>query len=195
MADVHLWLRDVFEGNVPPLCVCCGAPATTWKNYTALTGCGGLPVFLLAAIFADVGEHAGRIWLCLPFCHRHRHHWLWRRLIVLARFAAVIFLPIVALELMNEDSQNAVTWAGPLIPGACGLSLVAPLAWLAAYCICRRTGVRVVGHDKEAVAISGVCQLFVDAVGTHSSSTTRDLRNSGRDGRPFATDPDQHIQE
>jgi hypothetical protein len=50
MAQVDLWLREADEGDLPPLCVRCGAPAEIWKNRTAFVGLGGLPLISFPAL-------------------------------------------------------------------------------------------------------------------------------------------------
>jgi hypothetical protein len=211
MAQVNLWRREAHEGNVPPVCVRCGTPASTWKNYAAFVGLGGLPLFIIISIiFLDnMDNYGSRIWLRLPFCNRHRHYWLWRRVINFGSFAAVIFLPILGLVFLNEYPDGTM-YADPSLDGSspkpdtlarqlaglvCMLSLVAPVLWLVAYFMWCRTGVRVAGYDKESVALGGVCQEFADAVPEYRRSTAKDLPGLGRFALPPATNWDERIQD
>jgi hypothetical protein len=198
MAQVNLWLREAYEGNVPPVCVRCGAPASAWKNHTAFVGLGGLPFFIVKQFFVDIVEHSGRIWLRLPFCHMHRHYWLWRRAITLGSFAVVIFYPILAFVLITETSDGSSARVGTRpnqVAGlACMLSVAVPPLWLVAYVIWCRIGIRVAAYNIESVTLGGVCQEFVDAVPEYRSSTAGHLPDMGRFGLPPATNRDERIQ-
>jgi hypothetical protein len=165
VAEVYLLLDEAGEGKVPPVCVCCGAPAAVTKNHTAFVGLGGLPFIVIPLLIVFVFQRATSIRLCLPFCSWHRNYWLWRRVINFGSFALMIVLVLGTyfLDLASQAgsaSRQGDSWAGAL----CMLGLALPVVWLIAYLIHCRVGVRVANYTTESVTLEGVCEEFAAAV-------------------------------
>src|SRR2546430_2215392 len=79
MPDVLL-TRHEADGNLPAVCMCCGAPATTWVSRTflahdpAVSGPSGfLEVFAVRLLLATADTPQFR--LRTSFCAEHRNYW------------------------------------------------------------------------------------------------------------------------
>src|SRR4051794_24669551 len=109
MAQVRVSRHRAEHALLPPVCVCCGAPASAFPTVTLSMTPGSsfdtfltsLPeicqLFILESIApllaAVVPLRSGEMTRCTlrpPVCRWHRHHWLWHRLLLLAVSAAAL---------------------------------------------------------------------------------------------------------
>jgi hypothetical protein len=166
MAEVHLRRYSGKPGQLPAVCVRCGAPAVAWQRWHLSTTSlwselwGWLvcltPVwmwtFLDAADPAPTAKLVGVTWV--PLCKWHRHYRLWRSLILYGGY--VVFLAwLLALAFMLPKPQQK-----PALVAFGGFLLVwVPLAvflWL--------TGIRVKETGNNLLLMCGISPKFRDAV-------------------------------
>jgi hypothetical protein len=159
MATVVLGLREAYEGNLPPVCARCGAPATDWTNWTFSTGLGGLPFLAVPGVYVI----AGKVRVRLPFCRAHRRHWLRRTAAILGGSLVVgvssLALTAYFLENASANSQGS-KWLGLL----CLVPLIAVPAWLVVCLVLHRTSIRLRQYDRREITLSGVADGFAEAV-------------------------------
>jgi len=163
MAKVVLGLREAYEGDLPPVCIRCGAPASVMKNWTFSNGPGGLPIIVLPY----VAVVAGKIQVRLPFCGAHKHHLLRQ---VIGILGGSLLVGVFAMGAFAAFVERAET-GRPDPPATrvlfgmlCLSALVAPLAWLGACLALHRTSVRLLRYDRRTITLGGVSERFVEAL-------------------------------
>ncbi len=114
MASVKILLSDLRRGNLPNLCIRCGAPTTDrvtrefywypWKTYTWLAG--GV-LFFMAAVLVDTK----RIRTLVPLCRRHQRQWPWRSILIVALFFGIPFF-IDYLPVLFGKAPDYYYWEG-----------------------------------------------------------------------------------
>jgi len=153
MAQVSLHVYQA-DGYLPPVCMCCGRPATTtvtkrmsWQPQFV----GGL-IALLMTKYATVQA---------PFCDQHKGHWFNRNLLTWGTF--VLFLAVGAGSLAISANLDAGLRDSvmPVVAVFCGVMLA---AWLIILICCEFTKIRPVHITDEEISLTGVAQEFIDAV-------------------------------
>src|SRR5262245_60095643 len=94
MATLHLESYDGEVGDLPDLCMQCGAPSAVRKNkrfswfppwvWILLFVCGLVPFAIVALVMTK------RRTVNVPLCEAHKNHWLWRQLVVVGGLLALI---------------------------------------------------------------------------------------------------------
>src|SRR5947209_1053947 len=104
MTTVTLGVAEAELGQLPPVCLRCGAPATHWREHT----------------FPRKGSSQTRLWVMMPLCAAHRYHWLIRYLLIGIGIWSLIGLFFGGLFLLPPEFRVTVL-------GTCGIGLV---VWL-----------------------------------------------------------------
>jgi hypothetical protein len=190
VAKVRFWLREAYYGHVPEVCVRCGEPATVFRDRTIFTGLLGLPCFVLPPY---VVIWAGKRWVRLPFCERHKDHWRWRRWTAWSIFALAILLMFAAFlfTIRFPLPQWQSLLAGLLCVGGFGLLVL----WLVLIATLKLTGIFCVTHDDVSVTLAGIAPAFAERLEEKRREeaalyenalhlTWRDLRLSDRPALP-----------
>lgn len=155
--QVRLDRARAAEGDLPPVCVCCGQEATVHVARTFVVRPPGLMRQLgpLASL-VPLGERVATV---LPVCDRHPGHWRRRRRIVSGTFAVLAGLavfgclqPGVAREIQNNPGLFVF------------LGLLAFLLWLGVVAACQATAVRAIACTSESLTLAGVAPWFARAV-------------------------------
>ncbi len=144
MAEVELYRDEVTRGDLPMVCVCCGAPA--------------------AALYpvAMFGRKLGVV--RAPLCQRHDDHWRWRTAVVYCCLGATVagFLFGAWLTIMQIPDNWLVVYALCIMGLACLVLLN-----LIVYVVLGFTAVRVAESTATTVTLVDVAPEFVEAVHAH----------------------------
>jgi hypothetical protein len=146
------------QNDLPPVCMRCGAAATTTHNKTfsrpqewtsGLFLLGGLPYFLATWLFRN------RVRFAVPLCEDHRNHFRWESgifwggiLSLIAAFVAILMYVPVQSGLLEI-----------------GLEVIGILAagWLLVVIVSFFRGTCAAIIDEEGVVLGGVANKFVKA--------------------------------
>jgi hypothetical protein len=166
MAAVRLYRDETDEFELPAVCMKCGAQATAWKSKTFSWHPPWVYVLILAGLlpFAVVAlALTQRRTLQAPLCAAHRGHWLWRQLIVIGSFFALLIGGAIAVAvLIEEDGQRR---AGDSVAGLLCLGVVGGLvAWIVLAAIAQATSIRAADMTNNWVLLKGVSPVFAEAV-------------------------------
>src|SRR5438874_1356496 len=109
MAQVKLGRFEAEEGELPPLCLRCGAPATGFKSlqfssYPDWSYLLLLLTFWPFLIAAPLLRQRMRV--LAPLCPTHRKYWLRRRLLFWVCIAILICLLIVSLPVAADSNPS-----------------------------------------------------------------------------------------
>jgi len=119
MARVHLGRLEAEQGELPPLCLRCGALAVVYKARRLawqpvwtiiLFGVTLWPLLVVSLIIRK------RMSVLVPFCSVHRNHWLWRGLLALLAYgalAALVFLDYLFVLAAQEPGQRETSRCTP----------------------------------------------------------------------------------
>lgn len=178
MASIQLGRYEAEEGDLPDVCMCCGAPATERKRRRfvshplwvyMLLPFGYLPYVIVAALLTqDVRCYT-------LFCPRHKNHWRFRTLIVWSAFAAIVVLIVGGVALagalfaqLSEPTQNVLF--GLLCIG----SPLLAFCWLISIPIMQLTEIHVTDVTERRLTLKRVSPAFVQAVRNHREELTRE---------------------
>lgn len=164
MPHVRLRLREA-DGRLPPVCLCCGAPATATeaRDLPKLSSTVWLVLFVAGPfLFRAASALASKsVRLQAPLCDRHRNHWtrgtrlIWTSFAV---FGGIIAAAFLLAHLLPEDLQAALS---PFI-GVAGYLLF--LAWLGILCVARDSEIRLIDIDRKELLLGGVSNEFIRAI-------------------------------
>jgi hypothetical protein len=150
--------------DLPDLCMKCGAPAAVRKQKTfswfppwvwiLLLVCGLVPFAIVAMILTK------RRTISVPLCEQHKNHWMWRTLVVVGGFFALIILGIAAMSATTDNPRGGDDLVGGLL---CGASLVGLVIWLIAAVILQATSIRASEITDRSMTLTGVSDIFIEA--------------------------------
>jgi hypothetical protein len=169
MAEVRL-TRAEAEGDLPAVCMCCGAPATAWVTRTlplrppVVGGPRFQPaeVLLIRTVIALAG--LPRLRLRTSFCEGHRYYWHLRFGLLFGGLAGLLALliggfAVVAVVLARTKTQSH--WPdGLLLLGV----LLYLAAWLVPTVLVSRKTIRVRGAEGGVVELCHVGEPYVAAL-------------------------------
>lgn len=158
---------DSYERNVydlPELCMKCGAPATVNKQKTfswfppwvwvLLFVCGLLPFAIVAMILTK------RRTIGAPLCEEHKNHWLWRQLVIVGGFLALMAIGFMAAIATSDNPRGGDDPVGGLL---CAGALVGLVIWLIAAIILQATSIRSSEITDTSFKLTGVSDVFIQA--------------------------------
>jgi hypothetical protein len=184
MAKVRLWInpREYAVYDLPRVCMKCGADATTVKKKQFswyppwISALVVVPVaFIIAALVLTKRQSVE-----LPFCDRHKNHFLIRVLAGLGGLAAVLALGAVGLAVVaslapkqnNDDYFGFVClgWGALLLVYAVGIGVFSSL-----------TTIRPTEITEREITLTNVSQEFVRALEDEEAELERDVDRDVRD--------------
>ncbi len=198
MASIQLRRHEAESGDLPAVCMCCGAPATVRKRLRfishplwvyiwlplgllpfvwipVLLPLGFLPYFLVAAILTV------RVRCYTLFCERHKNHWRVRTLMIWAAFVAILvflFGGIVLVGMLSERlSQSA---QDRLFGSVCIASPMLLLLWLVSIPVMQLTSIHPADITERRLTLKRISPAFAEAV--------REYRKN----RPAEEEPENH---
>ncbi|HEV3143026.1 MAG TPA: hypothetical protein VGZ47_03985 [Gemmataceae bacterium] len=157
MARVRIHLADARGEGLPPVCMCCGAPAALYKRQQ----------FIWAPFWSYLLGPLGyrfywRARMDGPLCAAHRYHWTWRWAVPLCLLVIGIATAAgcyIYLDI-TRGQPVAHAWRGWI----CGCGAVAFAVWFIFFQILRRTGVHPVRIDASSITFAGVADAFAEAM-------------------------------
>jgi hypothetical protein len=166
MAEVRLGRYEAREGGLPPVCLRCARPASVMRTKVFVKRPGWL--YLLVAVCWPalpvlflVGD---RVPVRAPLCELHKHHWLSRKLSILAAAAVVLVIAVAAVVLwINFRSGAHPLHKLSLILGVIGL-VVGPPAVLGLALTLRYAGIYPTEITRHSITLAGVPNEFLEAV-------------------------------
>jgi hypothetical protein len=176
MPSIQLTRREAEEGDLPDMCMRCGAPATVRKRRMfvshplwvyVLLPFGYLPFVIVAAIMTQ------RARCYTHFCARHKNHWLCRALIIWGAFVAMLVLVVGCLALIMTLYPDKAP--DRVIGALCFGSLALIFCWLISIPIVQLTAIHPGDVTDRRLTLKRVSPAFVDAV--------RDYRERPRAGK------------
>ncbi len=196
MSQLRISRYEAEEGMLPPLCVCCGAPATQyqaasfpslppWMYYLALI------VVWPAALVASLMRQ--RVRFALPVCRAHRFHWSWRRTALLCCFAALAWFLFIILDTAGNSGDNLVSSkvnTNLLILRS--LTWLLGPAWLLLILVARIKAVWATEITENFVTLTGVHPRFREAYLAEHTPLKRENVISKRD---VACQPSPQMEE
>ena len=164
MATVRLRGHVSEEGDLPDVCMRCGAPAAVYKDksfswfpgWIYILILAGLLVFLILAVVLTKYRR-----VCVPLCERHKNHWLNRQLGLLLSFLGLLALGGLTVFFIADSrpGSDGETIGQVLCVG----SLVSLLGWLVLAAVLQTTAIRPVEITERRITLTGVSREFVDA--------------------------------
>jgi hypothetical protein len=157
MPQVRIRLTAARNEGLPPVCMCCGAPAALYKRQQFIWA----PAW--SYVFGPLGyRFYWRARMEGPLCAAHRHHWTWRwalPLCLLLLGIAAAFGSHVYLDITHGQAV-AHAWRGWIY----GCAAVAFAVWFVLFQILRRSGVHPIRMDYDSITFAGVADAFAEAV-------------------------------
>lgn len=201
MATLRLGERPWDEEELPDVCMKCGAPAEVHKDHLFRWHPGWVFVLILVhilvyAIVALALTKKRRV--RVPLCRAHRHHWLWRQVVIFAGFALFVLLGVGAIVAMTDSApgRNNDAFTGLL----CGGSLVILLAWLVVVAVLQSTTIRPREITDRSITLVGVSKEFVHSYEEHQDvagridELARERWGRGRAGSPRRAEESDRVR-
>lgn len=189
MPSVRLSRYEAEEGDLPDVCMRCGAPAAVRKRYAftwhplwtyLLLPFGFLPYVVVAAVLTQ------RVRCYTLLCERHKWHWLVRTLVVWGGFALMLLLIVGGFALMMALGEGQTGGAKDRLFGLFCVGMVALiLAWLISIPVTQVTAIHPTESTHRTVTLARVSPAFIDALLDH-----RDRRRAALDAERPARRPD-----
>jgi hypothetical protein len=186
MPDVRLRRYEAEDGELPRICLRCGASAsvTRSKNFSwyppwviVLILAGVVPFAIVAMVLTK------RMRLQAPLCPQHKGHWFNRNLFIVLGALALVILGVASIVLMASlDKQPGPrnNLAGFLCLGVGALGLV----WLIAVVIVQATAIRPREITDREMTLMGVAREFVDALDEYRQQARKQRRDEDDQYRP-----------
>jgi hypothetical protein len=159
VAEVQLGRYEAEEGALPPVCIRCGQPATSYKA-RQLSWLPALTNLLLLINFWPYLLALAFFWhqmtLLAPFCDRHTHYWARRR----------VFTQVTVILLISVMLGGLLIYFSSIDAGASGLGMflflswAIGLIWLAGIGLLRWNALRPVDMTEETMTLTGVAPAF-----------------------------------
>lgn len=184
MASIQLSRYEAEEGDLPDVCMCCGAPAGERKRLRFTS----YPLWVIPRLMWDC-FNANPLWLgfsllwdwrsntkvvdrntrytrCYTlFCSRHKNYWLIRSLtiwialaVILVLIAGGFFLSLLLTDLVDESS-----W-GLIFGSYCIGTFVILFCWLISIPISQATAIHPANVKDNYLILKRVSPAFADAV-------------------------------
>ena len=160
MAEIELSRGDL-EGDLPKVCLCCGASAEVWQQKSFELVADSEPVALgaISRLF-QLGQSVFRDKLTIraPFCHMHQNHWRRRKLIIVGSIAAAVLLLLGCFWMMKAvgPNDNGLLFLGIGLGGTLLGGLIAAIA--------HETSVHATQVTAQGIILKGVSHEFVVAM-------------------------------
>lgn len=187
MASIRLSRVEAEDGDLPDVCMCCGAPALERK----VCRFNSYPLWVVPALLWNVFNsnplkvfllllwdwrlnakaaltHTKHIRCYILFCPRHENYWLIRNLIVWASFVVIVVLLVGGLVLAGSLSGRVSRSTQDILFGSwCIGFVVLLLCWLLSIPISQMTAIHPTIDKQYQLILKRVSPAFVEAVRQH----------------------------
>jgi hypothetical protein len=177
MAQLRLGRYEVEPEQLPPVCACCGEPATAYKSKTfSWTPPWAYPP--IVAVFLTKRMRAS-----LPFCARHKSHWLMRTLVALLGLLGILGFGAlgVAVGVMLGLDAGPDSGGSAIVGVVVMLCLFLLVAWLVVLLVLHFTSIRSTEVTDDTLTLTGLHEGFVRAVYEQDEEGEEDRRSPARD--------------
>jgi hypothetical protein len=160
MAQIQLGRYEAEEGELPTLCLRCGAPATLFKAKRFawhpswvyfLIPVAALPFFVAAALLTR------RMRVLAPLCNAHKNHWVRRELFFAGGLLGLLVLLIAAVAVLVETGGLTGRWPGLLCVGWLGVLA----AWIGVVFLTQLGAIRPKEITEYSITLAGAAPEFV----------------------------------
>jgi hypothetical protein len=168
MARVRLGRFEAEEGDLPGLCMRCGAPATLVRKRTfswmppwvgVLILAGLLPYVIVASVMTK------RMRVHVPLCDAHKNHWVWRAWVTYGGLAVLGGLLILWIALMIALDRPGQRDRSDAVMGfSCVGLLIVGVAWLIVIVILQNSAIRPSEITERSITLIKVSERFAEAV-------------------------------
>ncbi len=179
MAKVRLWIdpRETAVYDLPRVCMKCGAPSTTirkkqfswyppWVSVLILLG---VWPFLIASLILTKRKSVE-----VPFCEKHKNHWLFRILAGLGLVGGLVVLGVLAFVVLNALAPRQMS--DDLMGGLCLGWFVALLFLAIGIAIFNNaTTIRSTEITERDITLKNVSPEFARAVADEEAEMERDI--------------------
>jgi hypothetical protein len=182
MASIQLTRREAETGDLPDVCMRCGAPATVRKRRMfvshplwvyVLLPFGYLPYVIVAAILTQ------RTRCYTHFCRRHKNHWVYRALIIWGAFPVLLALIVSGWVLVASlENVGGKGMVDRLVGTMCVGDIVLMLLWLMSIPLIQLTAIHPGDVTERRLTLKRVAPAFVEAVRNY-----REKGSSADEGR------------
>jgi heme/copper-type cytochrome/quinol oxidase subunit 2 len=165
MAQVRLRRYETGDGELPDVCMRCGAPAdvSRWRTFAwhpqwvyFLLFAGLLPFLIVALVLTK------RMRVSVPLCDAHKNHWLTRTVVIWCSFVGLLVLGVGAMVVLDQNRPAGGN--DPLGGYLCGGVVVGLIVWLFVAAILQATSIRTVEVTENSVTLTKVDPGFVAAL-------------------------------
>jgi hypothetical protein len=153
MANVRLGRYELYEYDLPRVCMRCGARAVTRKA-KRFTWSPPWAFFILGALGAAIFAKSANV--DVPLCDRHRWHFGGRLVVIFLGFVAVVALGVGVAIAADAHLVEAEFLVVPL--------LVFIVAYLVALVVISLTTIRPKEITDKSVTLTGVSEDFIEAL-------------------------------
>lgn len=180
MASIQLSRYEAEEGDLPEVCMRCGAPATERKRRRfvshpfwiyVLLPFGYIPYVIVAAILTE------KVRCYTLFCPRHKNQWRRRTLIIWGAFVALLVLLAGSFALVGSLSgQFSKSTQDFLLGSLCIASPVLFLCWLISIPIMQETAIHPADVTERRLTLKHIAPAFAEAVREYREDRKREGR-------------------
>lgn len=157
MAEFRVSRYVAQDGQLPMICMRCGAPAIAYRKkgmtyrpgWVLLLILLGLLPFLIVALITEK-----RCRLMAPLCEQHEGHWRVRRLWLWGIFLSAVVIGVGGLVTRNDSIMGM----------ACFASAIIGLGWLITAAVLHETSIHSTEITDAGMTLVGVSQRFLDAL-------------------------------
>jgi hypothetical protein len=174
MASIQLSRYEAEEGDLPDVCMCCGAPAVERKRLRfvshpvwvyALLPFGYLPYVIVAALLTE------NVRCYTLFCARHKKHWLMRTLIIWGAFVALLGIIAVSVVLVGIFSQQLSKSTQDTLSGSVCIGIVVLIfCWFISIPIVQLTAIHPANVTERRLTLKRISPAFAEAVREHRAN-------------------------
>jgi hypothetical protein len=171
MASIQLSRYEAEEGDLPDVCMSCGAPSIVRKRRRfvshplwvyVLLPAGYVPYAIVAAILTE------NVRCYTLFCPRHKNHWGFRTLLIWGGFVALLALCFGSFVLVGALSESLSKSTHDMLFGSlCLGSVVLVFCWLISIPIIQVTAIHPTDITPDRLTLKGISPAFAQAVREH----------------------------
>src|SRR5437879_875493 len=198
MAAIQLTRREAETGDLPNVCMRCGAPATvqTRRAFVShpfwvyvLLPLGYLPYVIVAAVLTQ------RVRCYTYFCPRHKNHWLIRAVFIWGGLVVLLALMVGSFALVFAmERQLGQSTTNQLVGLVCVGSFMLLFAWLMSIPLSQLTAIHPDNVTDRRLILKGVSPLFVQAVQDYRERLRDEEQEEDRGpARPRGAGPREEI--
>jgi rRNA maturation protein Nop10 len=175
LIDVRLGRREVEGGELPKVCMRCGAPAAVilprklswhpeWIGLLMLFVFCFLPIALVGIILAFALTK--RMKVPIPLCQAHRRHWVWKNVVGIVGLVLLLTVGGIGLIVLGQTNMPRDT-ADRLGGILCGGTFFGFFLWLIALIILEGRAIKAAEITDRGITLRGVSPVFLQALWEH----------------------------